>query len=123
YGSAYRTELAQLAVTLRTPKYPLLFLMISALARRRLSKLASCLFFFPRRTHERLRAGCNGGNSWNYFERITRQKVPGFYQGNQQEEGWQNWRFAALASAQWAEVYGPQGSDCARVLESVSLLG
>jgi len=34
-------------VTLITPKYPLLFLVISAPARRRLSRLASCLFFFP----------------------------------------------------------------------------
>jgi hypothetical protein len=43
----------------------------------------------------------------------------GFYQGKQQKEGWQNWRFAALASAQWQRSIGPQGSDSAGVLESV----
>jgi hypothetical protein len=83
--------------------------------------------------HERLRAGCNGGNSWNYFEKttldftgMTSKSVAngiGVLPRNQQEESWQNWGFAAFPSARKPRTVGPKGSDSEGVLESISSLG
>src|ERR1700740_2835321 len=62
-------------VTLRTSKYRLLFLVISALARRGLSKLASCLFFFPM---ENTRAPpC--GLQWRKLVELFRKNDSRFY--------------------------------------------
>jgi hypothetical protein len=50
------------------PRYPSLF--VAGLATGQITaEYASILLFcfFPKGTHERLRAGCNGGDSWNYF--------------------------------------------------------
>jgi hypothetical protein len=63
------------------------------------------LFSFLRKgAHERLRAGCNGGNSWNCFERkifdftgmTSRFAANGTDQRDQQKEGRKDCRFAVL---------------------------
>ena len=50
------------------PRYPSLF--VAGLATGQITaEYASILLFcfFPKGTHERLRVGCNGRDSWNYF--------------------------------------------------------
>jgi hypothetical protein len=49
------------------PQYPSLFVAGLATGQITAEYTSILLFFFRRGTHERICAGCNGGDSWNFF--------------------------------------------------------